>query len=184
MGGIIRMSAIATSTLKNYELAICELVHPKLHHGIEEDVKESNEFKNSIFNHFLIYCTFSPSEFFDRSYKEEEKRVQRYRRRENNMLHLSETHPTLRKYNQNYIRLEIIQYCKVRTEEDGYNYHIGILKTFWLRIVQRCWKKVFKMRQDIVRQRSSIKALQERQRTGQYPLHLREWPVFRLNLTN
>ena len=56
------------------------------------------------------------------------------------------------------------------------------LKTFWLRIVQRRWKKVFKLRKEILRKRSSIKALQERQRTGKWPIELRHYPEFKLQL--
>jgi len=151
-----------------YQLAICELYHPLLH---------GKFVRKDIYNHFLIYTTYEASEFFDNSYKSEEAS---FRRRQSRVLGLNDTHPTLRKYTQHYIRMEIVQYHILNV--DGYRYHIAYLKTFWLRIVQRCWKKVYKARQDIIKKRSTLQALREREHTGLWSKHLREFPLFRLNL--
>jgi hypothetical protein len=157
-----------------YQLALCEIHHPLLHGPLEED--------KNINNHFLIYTTYNSREFYDNSYKPEEDSFQRYRLRQNNAMRLNETHPSLRKYTQKYCRLEIVQYHILNV--NGSRYHIAFLKTFWLRIVQRCWKKVYKARQDLIKNRTSIKVLQEKQRTGVWPMHLRTWPAFKLNLAN
>jgi hypothetical protein len=57
-------------------------------------------------------------------------------------------HPTIRNYhniisNPNYIKPEIGQYIILPTQEA-----VAILKTFWLRIIQRKWKKVFQERKE------------------------------------
>ena len=91
---------------------------------------------------------------------------------------LNETHPTIRNYRKvtnKYIRLEIIQADVLTGQEE-----VAYLKTFWLRIIQRRWKKIYKARKELLRQRSQIQALQERQRTGQWPVSLRGWPLFKL----
>jgi hypothetical protein len=154
-------------------LAICELFHPLLH--------GQNETSSlGIANHFLIYTTIELAEFYDNSYKREEKRVYRNRMKETQLLELDTKHPSLRSYNQKYIRLEIIQADVLNPGTE----HVAYLKTFWLRIVQRCWKRVFKARKELMLKRSNIKAIQERQRTGQWSKELREYPLFRLNLLN
>ena len=175
--------------MHTYELAICELVHPRLHganaigaNAIGANAIGANAIGANaidINNHFLIYATFAADEFYDNSYKEDETFVRRRRQKESRVLQLNETHPTLRKYNQHYIRLEIFHYIHVNA--NGSEYHVGILKTFWLRIVQRRWKKVFKARKDMSIKRGSIAALQEKQRTGMWPAPLRTWPRFTLH---
>jgi hypothetical protein len=152
--------------MHKYELAICEIVHPLLH-GI-----------NEINNHFLIYMSFDVNEFYTNGYKQEERRIQRHRQRCERALQLSQKHPTIRQYNQHYVRLELIQYIHVTV--NGNEYHVGVLKTFWLRIVQRRWKKIFKSRQEITKKRSSVTALYEKQLTGMWPKGLRICPRFTL----
>ena len=170
-------------TENKYQLAICEIHHPLLH-GSEDD-------KDAITTHFLIYATYSVNEFYNNDYKIEEAALQRYRQEQNRVMRLNENHPSLRNYNQKYIRLEIIQYhisnnASLSGASSGtlLEYHVAYLKTFWLRIVQRCWKKVYKARQELLAKRFSIKALEERQRTGSWPKHLQLWPQFRLGLSN
>ncbi len=155
---------------KKYELAICEIYHPVLHGAIDNNDNSDN----TITNHFLIYITVELPEFYDNSYKDEERRFQRNRNIEYQQLQLNNSHPTLRNYNHNYNRLEIIELKEFDL------YQVALLKTFWLRIVQRCWKRVFKARKELIKKRSSIKALREREQTGLWPLHLREWPQFKL----
>jgi hypothetical protein len=110
-----------------------------------------------ITEHFLIYTIIELNEFNDNSYKAELRQLQRYNKE---------------------IRLEIIQADELTPGQEQVCY----LKTFWLRIVQRRWKKVFKLRKELLRKRSCIKALQERQRTGKWPIELRDYPAFKLQL--
>jgi hypothetical protein len=153
------MSSDNIVNAKKFQLAICERFQINIHGADEQSTSNITE-------HFLINTTMELSEFYDNSYKEEELRIQRYWRRS----------PLL--YNQKFIRLEIIQADQLKPGGE----YVAYLNTFWLRIVQRCWKKVFKARKELLLKRSSIKALQERQRTGQWPAGLRDYPAFKLNL--
>jgi len=152
------MSAVIRYSNK-FQLAICERFQINIHGADEKSTSNITE-------HFLINTIMELGEFYDNSYKEEEVRIQRYWRRS----------PLL--YNQKFIRLEIIHADQLKPGGE----HVAYFKTFWLRIVQRCWKKVFKARKELLVKRSSLKALQERQRTGQWPVGLRDYPAFKLNL--
>jgi hypothetical protein len=44
-----------------------------------------------------------------------------------------------------------------------------VLKTFWLRIVQRIWKRIFRERNEMWRKRMSIGSLRHRELRGKYP---------------
>jgi len=159
----------------NYNLAICEVFHPILHGQTETSSPNIN-------NHFLVYTLIDLLDFYNNAYLTERNSLKRYRRAIQ-ILHgstLNETHPTIRDYrkvSKKYIRLEIIQADILSGQEE-----VAYLKTFWLRIVQRRWKNVYKARKELILRRSQPSALQERQRTGQWPTHLRNWPLFRLNL--
>ena len=52
-----------------------------------------------------------------------------------------------------------------------------VIKTFWLRIVQRTWRRIYKERQDILKKRMSIPSLRERELRGKFPIGLRTLPT-------
>lgn len=49
------------------------------------------------------------------------------------------------------------------------NYCVCILKTFWLRLIQRIWKKTYSERKNIIRKRSNPRALFHREIFGKWP---------------
>ena len=167
-------------------LAICEPFHPDLH-GQDENSTPN------IDRHFLIYTTITLAEFYSNEYKSEEISLRRHRKAitlmrmmdgddDNNNI-IDNKHPVIRNYKhlaQKSLCLEIIRADELQPGQEA----VAYLKTFWLRIVQRCWKKVFKQRKVILKGRMSIRIQQEHMRTGQWPPHLRYWPPFRLNLAN
>jgi hypothetical protein len=57
--------------------------------------------------------------------------------------------------------------------------YCAIIKTFWLRIVQRAWKKQFAKRQSIIRSRGHIAAQRHFELTGTYPKDIRTIPGLR-----
>lgn len=154
-----------------YYIAICEIFNPIIH-GID---------KNSSFgieNNFLVCETFTLEEFYNNSYqytitalRADYKRISR-----KNSKSLKQAHPTIRNYNKiienrNFIKLDII----VIHELPG-NEYVGYIKTFWIKLIQRRWKKIYKQRQDILKQRMLSKSIREREITGKWPKGLRIWP--------
>jgi len=85
-------------------------------------------------------------------------------------------HPCIRNYRniisrENYIKPEIGQYIILPTLEA-----VAILKTFWLRIIQRTWKKVFKQRKNIIKYRSNPGSLYIREITGKWNIDCQRLP--------
>ena len=116
-------------------LALVEPIHPKLH-GL------------SYQGYYPIYC-FSVIEFYHFW---------------NTIKEILTLHCQKYSYNQrHYTKLEIISYEDVQTE-NGLIIHLAIIKTFWLRIFQRCWREKHK----IIQQRKNPKSLFHRSITGKF----------------
>jgi len=64
-----------------------------------------------------------------------------------------------------------IDIMKLVTLEDE-TYSV-LLKTFWLRLVQRRWKKIMQLRKKQISRRCSLTSLETREITGKFPLELR-----------
>ena len=85
-------------------------------------------------------------------------------------------HPTIRNYHNiiskpNYIKQEIGEYIILPTQEA-----IAILKTFWIRIIQKKWKKVFQERKNIIRKRCYLSNLSFREIRGRWPVSCINFP--------
>jgi len=78
-------------------------------------------------------------------------------------------HPTIRNYHNivsrpNYIQPEIGEYIILPTFEA-----VAILKTFWLRIIQRTWKNIYKKRKTVIQRRSNPCSIFTRETNGKWP---------------
>jgi len=78
-------------------------------------------------------------------------------------------HKLIRNYHNiirkaNYIKPEIVECIKLPTGEN-----IAIIKTMWIKIIQRKWKNVYAARQDVIKSRSCLSSLFTRQLTGYWP---------------
>jgi hypothetical protein len=76
-------------------------------------------------------------------------------------------HSTIRNYNFICLKIkpEIAQCIYLHTGEC-----VCIFKTIWLRLIQRTWKKIYKTRQDIIKQRCNVKSLLYREIRGNWPV--------------
>lgn len=98
-----------------------------------------------------------------------------YRRNVLNNRHFH-VHPFIRNYKNiiqqsTYIQPEIAQCIYLSGDEC-----VAILKTFWIRIIQKSWKKVFKMRKEILRKRMLPQNLRERELRGKWPASCSYYP--------
>ena len=161
--------------IKKHYLMLCELDFPLIH----------GECDNSIGTQYLVYDIFKSltmpiietAIFLNNKYNT----LSRHR-----IFFGSHPykHPIIRNYRsiisrKNYIKPEIGEYIILPTQEA-----VAILKTFWLRIVQRKWKKVFKQQQHIIKERCKIHSLQFRQTTGHWPTHCKTFPTLKGMLYN
>lgn len=56
------------------------------------------------------------------------------------------------------------------------NVYIAILKTFWIRIIQRTWKRIMNKRQEIIQLRKRLNSIHHYEKTGKFPSSLRYLP--------
>jgi len=167
-----------------YNLLLCELHHPGIH-------GKTNNSAANIETHFLIHDRFDGHGYPIKNMEEEDTEEEdteddededeatdynittvmaflknQYSDPANFNLRYFESHPTIRNYrniinNSNYIKPEIGEYIVLPTQEA-----VAILKTFWLRILQRKWKNVFKERLNIMKMRSNPICVYARQIPG------------------
>lgn len=64
------------------------------------------------------------------------------------------------------------QYC----DKDGFHWSLCVLKTFWIKIIQRSWKKIYKKRCEIMKQRMMLHHLRYRELHGRWPQKLHYLP--------
>ena len=91
-------------------------------------------------------------------------------------LYRQKNHKLIRNYHNiirgpNYIKPEIAECITLPTGEN-----IVIIKTMWIKIIQRKWKKVYAARQHIIKCRSCPSSLSTRQLTGLWPRHCLQMP--------
>jgi hypothetical protein len=71
----------------------------------------------------------------------------------------------------NYIKPEIAETIIL---ESGHR--VCILKTFWLRLIQRTWKRIYKERCLVIKLRGCYASIREREVTGLWPERCRVYP--------
>ena len=152
------------------KLAICELHIPDLH-----SYMGFNEI--GIFSHYMVTSIIQLEDFYNDDYKDDIAILKEcylmwlYQpiRSEPTMIVADNIeHPVIRNYraiidNGNYIKLDIIHV----------NYYgdvelVATIKTFWLRLIQRKWKRIYKQRKHIIRERMRFGSLRQREMTGKW----------------
>jgi hypothetical protein len=88
----------------------------------------------------------------------------------------NQTHDIYRNYKQiitreNYIKPEITDCVYLNT-----GHYVAILKTFWLRLIQRKWKNIIKERENIIKKRCTLNSLRHRELTGKWPKNCLYFP--------
>jgi hypothetical protein len=74
----------------------------------------------------------------------------------------------------NYIKPEIAQCIYL---ESGHC--VCILKTIWIRLIQRKWKNIIKEREEIIRKRKNPLSIRKREITGMWPGDISQMPVLK-----
>ena len=153
-------------TTKNY-LMLCELFHPRLHgfdeksdpnifgHHIVAYIKD-NEISDGESEYSDDYSDYDSDESDELVLDQEIIRLfkNKYKRLLKNSI----------KYNINLEHKIVRNYINIVTKDNYITPHIGqriylsgdecvaIIKTMWLKIVQRCWRRVYKKRMQIIRE--------------------------------
>lgn len=69
------------------------------------------------------------------------------------------------------VSLQIVDYYCLPGQE-----MVGICKTFWLKMIQRKWRKIYAKRKHITKERRKVESITYRQRHGCWPQHLNNMP--------
>jgi len=141
--------------MNKFNYILCEIHNPYIH-------GKTLESAYNIENHFLVIGKFDYNtgndineDIFNPNIYEMIIFYKRY------YISTNFNHPSIRNFckiikTTNYIKPEIAQCLLLDSGET-----IAILKTFWLRIIQRTWKKIFKNKQNILKNRINDSYLYE-----------------------
>ena len=153
-----------------FNIVLCEHYNDKIHgppNGIE------------VYNHYLIISIFKKldikylnkmSSFYNSSYLKKKTKIV--------------PHKIIRNYSNiiskpSYIKPEIAHCLLLPGGEQ-----ICILKTFWIRLIQRTWKKNFRIRKEIILKRSNVNSLRYRQVNGNWDNNCKYFPSYKGMLCN
>ena len=149
-----------------YDIILCELYNERLH-------GETNDLK--IKSSYLVYCRFKK---LDMEYIEDytDDFNAHYLELINNNDNAIINHSVFKNYkniilHQPYIKPEIAECLYLENQEC-----IAILKTHWLRLVQRRWKNIIKERKYVLQIRKRINSLRQKEITGNWPLDCLFYP--------
>lgn len=143
-----------------YSLGICELFNPYLHGYTSKSSPTIN-------SHYLIHSEIELADFFDLSYEENVENLLEYYY---NFFHYRRltviSHPIIRNYhhiidNVDIIKLDIIEIIELPGLEQ-----VACIKTFWLKILQRKWKRIYKERKIKMQKLKKLHILRKREITG------------------
>ena len=152
-----------------YNIVLCELFNNKLHGNTNEDVCNHylliNRIKKLDLDFIDSWVAPLNQDYIDR---QEQITPHKFIRNYKNMI----TQP-------NYIKPEIGKIINLST-----GHSVCVIKTMWLRVVQRAWKRLFKERNQVIQMRCRFQSLKHREITGVWPENCRYWPSFQGLLIN
>ena len=131
-----------------YDLGFCVFFNAYIH-GKDEDSSPN------IDSHYLVLHTVNINTFYDSiEFTNCMNMINMWRHHYCRYLQQKKRyikHPVIRNYKsavskKNYISLEVIEHLELEGGE-----HVAICKTFWLRILQRKWKKYYHTKMETVR---------------------------------
>jgi hypothetical protein len=146
-------------SLTKYNISLCELYNKRIHGNENSDV----------LYHYLVHsrCKMLDIDF-----------INDIADNINGRYHYLGNHPhdIFRNYRQiiiknNYIKPEITECIYLNT-----GHCVAILKTFWVRLIQRKWKNIIKERENIIKRRLHKNSLRHREITGKWPKDCLEFP--------
>lgn len=147
-----------------YNIILCELYNDKIHGATNDHVNDHYLVINRIkkLNMDFINCL---THVIKQDYIHQQQHII--------------PHKIIKNYqniitNANYIKPEIGEVIYLQS-----GHAVCIIKTFWLKIIQRAWKKVYNQRMQTIQIRCQIHSLKHREITGLWPQNCRCLPSLR-----
>ena len=167
-----------------YVLGICELFNDKIHGFI------SGQSSPSLYDHYFMRNDFDIEEFYQNTILIYNicKRFNLYYKNRIyfNPLIYYNNHPIRNygkiirsidsyRYSYRYIKPEIIK--RVILPFGGEC--VAIIKTVWLRLIQRTWKKIYSQRKEVLNKRKCLSSIRYREIRGVWPPHCSYYPTIK-----
>lgn len=155
-----------------FSLAISEIFCPYIH-GINSNSDPL------IVDTFLVFATISLEEFYDEEHEEIIELMTTHYNTILNNTSIELHHPFIRNYRniaRNFIRLEIVKLNFLYTGE-----LVCTMHTFWIKIIQRKWKKIYMERKNILYYRKKLCNMMNRELIGKYKIN-NYYPHFKLGI--
>jgi len=154
-----------------FTLAICDLYHRDKYGFTAESSK-------NIHTHFIMYEYIDVEEFYDETnilitYMQDLWSLQHIQYANHEFLRNYQHYILTKKYNN----IEIAETYILPGGE-----MVAILKTFWISIIQRCWRKTYQRRKYILQCRKMPTVLYYYEIHGKYPHFCNIWPKFGLGI--
>ena len=129
-----------------YQLALCEFFNADIH-------GKNDSSSLHIESHFIILKVIEINIFYDfYEYNLLQQYVEILRcRYARYITTLNQDHPVIRNYKHVLVKKEYVSFEIIELVELEGGEHVGIYKTFWLRIIQRKWKKYYHRKMQMVR---------------------------------
>ena len=175
-----------------FNLVLCELFNSNIHGSSNSTIGEIN-------GHYLLISKFdgktnrlldsesdSESEYNDSDSESELSTINDFVEFYNEYYNDSEveSHNILRNYQNIIARLDYIKPEIAECIELESQYSVAIIKTIWIKLIQRKWKKIYAERKNVIRQRAQFSSLKTRELTGKWPQHCLYLPTIRGILSN
>jgi hypothetical protein len=141
-----------------FTLGICEIFHPQLYGFTNNSYLHIN-------NHFMVYTTITRADFLHMNYYDLMDNMLNINSYYNKRVSLVE-HPIIRNYNniinnENSVKIDIIEIIEMPGKEIT-----ACIKTIWLKLLQRRWKRIFHERKNKIQKLKNIRILRERETYG------------------
>lgn len=151
-----------------YNIILCELYNTELHGETNDELLKTS---------YLVYCRFKKLDMeYIEDYVDDFNAYYLHLINNNNA---ATRHSVFRNYKniilkQPYIKTEIAECVYLENQEC-----IAILKTFWIKLIQRTWKNILQKRASILKKRANIHSLKHRELTGRWPNDCIYYPELR-----
>ena len=149
-----------------FNIVLCEL-HNEMLHGLENN--------SQVQYHYLVNTRFKNlnTECIDDCAA---MGKDQYRRLANSRIEQGKSHRTYRNYasiisKKDYIKPEIAECVYLETQEC-----VAVLKTIWIKLIQRKWRNIVQARREVMRKRSRPATLHFKEINGRWPDECLNYP--------
>jgi len=148
--------------MSRFNISLCELYNPLVH----------GEEQSTVLYHYLVHTRFK---YLDIDY------INNMANNINNeyIYLLNPNHSIFRNYRQiitqdNYVKPEIVECIYLET-----GHCVAIIKTLWIKLIQRTWKNILRKKEFITRKRRQVNSIIHRELTGKWPIDCLTLPTLK-----